>query len=242
MPTARPIRPSRGDAMTDSPASRLRLHLRSWLGRWPATSPIEVVGSVRRELPGWDGRLFPVIGVHSPDGSVLSVPQRDAARLRAAVRQLLADGTSWEELLPRLPILLGQDGRRVYSGVFRWCEEPAKMRDVGDWIDATDESVPEWLRPFGHEVLIARDPDSGAYLAGVGIKHHDQYGRELAVGTEPESRGRGLARALVAQAARRVLDEGAVPTYQHDPANAASARVAEAAGFPDRGWRSAGMP
>ena len=51
--------------------------------------------------------------------------------------------------------------------------------------------------------------------------------------------GRGR---LVAQAARRVLDEGAVPTYQHDPANIASARVADAAGFPDRGWRSAGMP
>jgi hypothetical protein len=38
-----------------------------------------------------------------------------------------------------------------------------------------------------------------------------------------------------------VLDEGAVATYQHDPANAASGRVADAAGFPDRGWRSVGM-
>jgi len=27
-----------------------------------------------------------------------------------------------------------------------------------------------------------------------------------------------------------------VPTYLHDPANLASARVADAAGFPDRGW------
>jgi hypothetical protein len=32
-----------------------------------------------------------------------------------------------------------------------------------------------------------------------------------------------------------------VPTYQHDPANVASARVADAAGFPDRGWRSMAM-
>jgi predicted GNAT family acetyltransferase len=63
----------------------------------------------------------------------------------------------------------------------------------------------------------------------------------LAVGTVPEARGRGLARRLVAQAARRVLDEGAVPTYRHDFDNVASARVAEAAGFPDRGWRSYGV-
>ena len=91
-------------------------------------------------------------------------------------------------------------------------------------------------------MLIARDPESGAYLAGVGIKHHDTYGRELAVGTEEAARGRGLARRLVAQAARRIIDEGGVPTYQHDPSNVASARVADASGFPDRGWRSAGMP
>ena len=61
------------------------------------------------------------------------------------------------------------------------------------------------------------------------------------MGTEPAVRGRGLARRLVAQAARRVLDEGAVPTYLHDPANVASARVAEAAGFPDLGWKTYGV-
>jgi predicted GNAT family acetyltransferase len=89
---------------------------------------------------------------------------------------------------------------------------------------------------FTPEVLVALDPDTGAYLAGVGIKWHDAYGRELAVGTAPAARHRGLAKRLVAQAARRVVDEGAVATYIHDPANTASARTADAAGFPDRGW------
>ncbi|PWU56502.1 GNAT family N-acetyltransferase, partial [Micromonospora globispora] len=56
-----------------------------------------------------------------------------------------------------------------------------------------------------------------------------------------KGQGRGLARRLVAQAARRVLDEGAVPTYLHAFDNPASARVAEAAGFPDRGWTSYGV-
>jgi predicted GNAT family acetyltransferase len=89
-------------------------------------------------------------------------------------------------------------------------------------------------------VLIARD-DEGRYLAGVGIKRHDGYGQELSVGTGPAARGRGLARRLVAQAARRVLDEGAVPTYMHALDNLGSARVAEAAGFPDRGWSAYGV-
>jgi len=38
----------------------------------------------------------------------------------------------------------------------------------------------------------------------------------------------GLARRLVAQAARRVAEEGAVATYLHATSNAASAKVAEA--------------
>jgi GNAT superfamily N-acetyltransferase len=225
-----------------TPFERLTRHLTEWLGRWPGSGGIDVVGSVRREQPGWDGRVFPVIGVHSPEASVLSVPPADAERVRSRMVQLGTNGRTWEELLPLLPGLLAREDRIVYSGIFRWCDRPSALPDAGEWIAADDPTVPEWLRPFGHEVLIAHDPDTGAYLAGVGIKHHDAYGRELAVGTDEAARGRGLARRLVAQAARRILDEGGVPTYQHDPTNVASARVADAAGFPDRGWRSAGMP
>jgi len=224
--------------VTLTAGERLRRHLRTWLGRWPGGTPLDVVGSVARERPGWDGRIFPVIGVYAPDSGVLSVPPYAAP----AVRSTVDGATTWDALLPRLPVILGRPDRRVYSGVFRWCEQPTDLSDAGVWIDAADPWVPEWLRPFNHEVLVARDPATGAYLAGVGIKHHDAYGREIAVGTTERARGKGLARALVAQAARRILDEGAVPTYQHDPANIASARVADAAGFPDRGWRSAGMP
>jgi hypothetical protein len=46
----------------------------------------------------------------------------------------------------------------------------------------------------------------------------------------------------VAQAARRVADDGAVATYLHATSNAASARVAEAAGFPDTAWWILGVP
>jgi hypothetical protein len=38
-----------------------------------------------------------------------------------------------------------------------------------------------------------------------------------------------------------VLAAGAVPTYLHDPANHASAKVAAAAGFPDLGWKAVGI-
>jgi len=53
--------------------------------------------------------------------------------------------------------------------------------------------------------------------------------------------GRGLARRLVAQATRRVLNEGGIPTYLHADADVRSAKVADEAGFPDRGWRILGV-
>jgi GNAT superfamily N-acetyltransferase len=214
---------------------RLLHHLVTWLGQWPPGQPLTVVGSIRRVEPGWDGRVHPAIGVRSPAGAVLSVPPQWTSSVRFVARQ------APNELLGRLPATLGMPERSSYQAVFRWTVEPAALPDAGEWVPVEDPVVPEWLRPFGGEVLLAREPATGVYLAGVGVKRHDQYGHELSVGTDPAARGRGLARRLVAQAARRVLDEGAVPTYLHDPANTASARVADAAGLPDRGWTSFGL-
>jgi GNAT superfamily N-acetyltransferase len=210
---------------------RLAAHLRTWLGRWPGARPgLTVVGWPARDEPGWDGGLHPVIGVAEPDRGVLSVPPATAAAVAA-----------WVDRDPAgIPAAAGLPGR-WFDGVFRWSDRPAPLPDAGKWVAADHPSVPPWLRPFGGEVLVAVDEDTGEHLAGVGMKEHDAHGRELAVVTAEAARGRGLARRLVAQAARRVLDEGAVPTYVHARSNTASAHVAAAAGFPDRGWSFLGV-
>lgn len=207
----------------------LATHLASWLGRWPGAGPgLTVIGSGRRSEPGWDGAVHPVIGVSDADGrGVLSVPPAAVA----AVRTALADGSG----ATGVPGAVGVTGR-FFTGVFRWSTAPAALPDVGQWIAADDPSVPPWLKPFGGDVLVALDPDTGEHLSGVGIKRHDAHGHELAVVTSSGAEGRGLGRRLVAQAARRVLDDGAVPTYLHTVDNHASARLATAAGFPDLGW------
>jgi GNAT superfamily N-acetyltransferase len=212
---------------------RLTAHLRTWLGRWPgAGTGLTVVGSVKRVEPGWDGHVHPVIGVESPEGGVLSVPPA----AEPAVATLLAGGDDGAGV----PDAAKLDGG-FFRGVFRWSTAPTPLPDAGEWVPALDPSVPEWLRPFGGEVLVALDPGTGEHLAGVGIKHHDAHGQELAVVTTEAARGRGLARRLVAQAARRVLDEGAVPTYLHAHTNTGSAKVADAAGFQDLGWSILGV-
>ncbi|MFI7079967.1 GNAT family N-acetyltransferase [Micromonospora sp. NPDC049903] len=212
---------------------RLHLHLATWLGQWPAGPGLHVVCSTRRARPAWDGRLRPAVAITAGASTVLSVaPDRVAA-----VREL----TRRPESLPdALPAAVGHPRWVVHDDVFRWSVAPAPLPDVGEWVPSGAAGLPSWLRLFDRPVLVVRD-DRGRYLAGVGVKRHDRHGHELAVGTVPAARGRGLARRLVAQAARRVLADGAVPTYLHARDNAASARVAEAAGFPDRGWRSYGV-
>jgi GNAT superfamily N-acetyltransferase len=193
------------------------------------------VGSPRRAAPGWDGKVYPVAGVETPRGTVLSVPPDLVEQVRAAGDDIAAVGAA-------LPAIVGRPDARFGRGVFRWCHE---LLDAADpeavWIAPDDGRVPPWLSVFNGEVLVHLDED-GRYGAGVGRKRHDDWGQELSVATEEHLRGRGLARRLVAQAARRVADEGAVATYLHAISNTASAHVAEASGFPDTGWWILGLP
>jgi GNAT superfamily N-acetyltransferase len=208
---------------------RLTAHLRDDLGAWPPAGPLIVTTSPARTRPGWDGVVRVVAGLEAPDGTVLSVPLH-------AVEPLRHCGDDLAAVEAPLAAALRRPSARLVRSVLRWSGAPADLPPAGEEVPADDPVVPDWLRPFGGTVLIALDHD-GRYLAGVGRKRHDRWCTELAVGTEPAARGRGLARRLVATAARRVLDEGAVPTYQHDPDNVASAHVADATGFPDRGLR-----
>lgn len=215
------------------------MHLRAWLGQWPPRRELEVIGSPARTRPGWDGAIRPLLGVEAPGlGTVLSV---DPDHAPAVVDHLDGSGLDDDGVRQQVAELLG--GGTVGAGVFRTAAtvpDPHDLPDLGTWVAADDPRVPAWLRPFNGGVLLVLDTD-GAYAAGLGVKRHDDLGHELSVGTDPAHRGRGLARRLVATAARDLLARGAVVTYLHDPANTASARVAEAAGFPDRGWRVWGL-
>jgi GNAT superfamily N-acetyltransferase len=217
----------------DEVVDRLDRHLRNWLGAWPPTEEVTVVASQRRAEPCWDGAVRPLAGITTPEGTIISVPPDRLAKVSAI-------GSTLEEILDGLPEALGQPGGVVGRGVYRYAVAPPEVDPVGEWVPASDPGVPAWLRPFGGKVLVVRE--DGQYVAGLGIKRHDELGNELAVATEEAWRGRGLARALVARAASTILRGGGVAIYLHGRGNVASARVAEVAGFPDRHWFILGLP
>jgi GNAT superfamily N-acetyltransferase len=212
------------------PPGVLAAHLDALLGGWPPTGAFDVVGSVHRQQPGWDGRICPALSLTGAGGTVLSVPPDRVADVSARVRDKGA-----AEVLGDLGGAVGRRSMRTVRWTFRWCTAPAALPEAGSWFPAEDSRLPDWLHPFGGEALAAFD-HAGTLLGAVGIKRHHGGGAELAVVTERRARGRGLGQRLVAQAARRVLDEGKVPTYLNVPDNIPSARLADAVGFLDSGW------
>lgn len=215
----------------------LEKHLRFQLGTWPPEGLLTVAASPRRETPGWDCHVRPFAALMTPEGTVVSVAPRN---LDAVTEIASPWGTpAFDRALAA--VLGTPETRRVeLTDVFRWCAAAPAGADAGEWVEPADERVPAWLKPFNGGVLCAWGED-GAYIGGVGVKHHDEYADEIAVGTEPAARGKGLARQLVATAARTIEGNGRVATYVHEPGNHASAHVADAAGFPDRGWRLGGF-
>ena len=214
-----------------------------WLGGWPPARPVLVVPDPRSGSPGWDGGPRAVSGAVDPEGRcVVRVPPEVAERLPRPVPDVAA-------LVAALPAAVGVPGT-AGTGVLRWAQDvpgPDRSPDVGVWLPASlaggDPRVPAWLHPFGGQVLVALD-DDGRHLAGVGLKRHDDALSEVSVVTHERARGRGLARRLVAQAARTLQGPGPTPRhgvlYLHAAGNEASARVARASGFPDTGWQVLG--
>jgi GNAT superfamily N-acetyltransferase len=210
---------------------RVARHLHQRLGAWPPAAGVQIVASELRDEPEWDGVVRPVLGLQTPTGVLISVPPAAFAEV-----QRLAGG-SLEELSARIGSVFGRDRETLGVAVFRYLDQLVDLEELGEWVETDDARLPEWLRPFNGGILIACDEEN-RYMAGVGLKRHDEFGSEIAVGTEPEFRGRGLARRLVATAARHLLGTGSTATYEHVLGNDASGAVASAAGFHDRGWRA----
>lgn len=221
------------DRRIEEVRDRLDQHFRWWLGGPPVPGAGTLNVTAARDEPGWDGKARPIQGVTGPEGSVLAVAPGVAELLEGSTAaDVFADASAidgQERLARRLGVSAGYG-----MPVFRWSEKAADGPDVGEWTDPIDSRLPDWLRPFNGGVLAVFQ--DGRYVAGVGLKRHNDIAFELSVGTDPEFRGQGFATDLVAQAARAIIAAGGVPLYQHGRGNEASARVADAAGFPDRGW------
>jgi L-amino acid N-acyltransferase YncA len=171
------------------------------------------------------------------------MPVRALARRGGAV---VAVAPTWSGLLHQhldgsaslgaaLDAVAGTVGGQHFSWVARTGVAIAPPSAEVTVLDTTDPRLPEWvIGHFSGEAWVVLG-DDGQVLSTAVLKRYDDRLREISVGTSEEARGRGLAKAVTAAAARAVLAEGRAVLYNHDATNHTSARVAEAVGLHEFG-------
>ena len=171
---------------------------------------------------------MPVCALTRGGGAVVAVEPAWSVLLRRHLDGPASLGTA-------LAAVAGAAGGRHFSWVVRTgvaIPPPAAEVTV---LDTTDPRLPEWV--IGHftgEAWVILG-DGGRVLSTAVLKRYDDRLREISVGTSEAARGRGLAKAVTAAAARAVLAEGRAVLYNHDATNHTSARVAEAVGLHEFG-------
>jgi GNAT superfamily N-acetyltransferase len=107
--------------------------------------------------------------------------------------------------------------------------------DVADMLDLVSRTEPGPFLPRTHELgtyVGARDPDDGRLLALAGQRLRPPGHVEIsAVCTDPEARGRGLARLLVAWLIDEIASSGDIPILHVAAHNTGAARLYRAMGF-----------
>ncbi len=178
---------------------------------------------------------LPVRAFTRQGGAVLAVAPEHAALLRR-----LLDGAV--NVLPPLERAAAELHGHLFSGVARTGVAIPPPTATVTVLDATDPRLPDWV--IGHftgEAWVVLDGD-GKVLSSAVLKRYDDRLREISVGTSERARRRGLARSVVAAAARHVLSEGRAVLYNHAPDNFASAKVAESVGLHEFGRYHAIVP
>jgi len=177
---------------------------------------------------------LPVRAFTRDGGAVVAVAPEAARLLSIHLRGPATIRPSLEAVAAELP-------GHMFSGVARTgvaIPPPAVPVKI---VDTADPCLPDWVRGHftGDAWVVLED---GQVLSTAVLKRYDDRLREIAVGTAEGARGRGLARAVVAAAARAVLAEGRAVLYNHAEDNFASAKVAESVGLHEFGRYHAVVP
>jgi RimJ/RimL family protein N-acetyltransferase len=113
--------------------------------------------------------------------------------------------------------------------------EPYTEADARTWIEQT---IRDWDE-HKEAAFAVTDAQTGEVLGAIGLNLHEHFALQGSIGywVAREARGRGVATAALRLVARWALADLGLPRVQlvTDPANAASMRVAEKAGFKREG-------
>ena len=216
-------------------AIQLRLGYASLLGV-PATvfdAPGFVFEIVeKRSNVAWGGNWFQPIWAVSLFQTTVPVASEYARQAKKIFGSLQYQSLLSSELIAEVQTCFGPDGWQGLEILYYPCgslpDEDPKHR-----VCKLSREHPEYRKyapEFSGGTYVIFDPDD-QILSWAGIKDHGAI-NEIAVGTVPEHRRRGLGKAAVACAVADILSRGRVPVYVPDAVtNQGSYALARSLGF-----------
>jgi RimJ/RimL family protein N-acetyltransferase len=190
----------------------------------------------RRGLPAWHGFTMPIVGLSFAQGAVVACRPDLVERLRGELgsdsRQPYLDGPAFRRLWRAVSrsaenaFTLAGDFRAASAATFA----PTRSMERAELIAEDDTAALHLRTRFDGAIFGVRGPH-GRLISWAAIKLKSERVWELAVATEPDYRGRGYARDVVAAATQYTLEQARLPIYIHDRDNGTSAFVARAVGF-----------
>lgn len=192
---------------------------------------LHVVASRRRDEASWCDFRLPVLALGRHSSTVLSI----SASLLLPAREALIPGRRTRDIVTAVQRLAAEryPAAQCLLGHALYCEpgmfSPVHVRQV-ERLSTRDPQYERFHRYFDGPVFATR-ARNGEVAAWSALKLKDEQVWEISVTTEPEYRGRGLAKAVTSAAAEYILAQGRVPLYVHNEQNLPSARVARSLGF-----------
>ena len=197
---------------------------------------VHILSEPRRGLPAWHGFTMPIVGLSFAQGAVIGCRPDLVDRLRGElgsdIRQPYLDGPAFRRLWRA--VARCAENAFTLAGDFRAASRstfvPTPSMERAELLAVDDTAALHLRTRFDGPIFGVRGP-RGRLVSWAAIKLKSDSVWELAVATEPDYRGRGFARDVVAAATQYTLEQARVPIYIHDRDNGTSAFVARAVGF-----------
>jgi RimJ/RimL family protein N-acetyltransferase len=187
----------------------------------------------KRSQVAWGGNWFqPVWAVRLFQTTVCTVAPEYAQQARAVLAPFQDRSLLSPELLLALQNCFGSAGWQALE-IFAYPHSsppPGAPKHPVSKLAPEHPEYPAYTREFSGGTYAIFAPD-GRIAAYAGVKDHGWI-NEIAVGTEPEHRNKGMGTAVVTRAVAAILSRARVPVYVPDDlSNQGSYALARAVGF-----------
>jgi RimJ/RimL family protein N-acetyltransferase len=199
-------------------------------------SQAQIFETPARDQPAWAKWVIPIWIVRFDAMPVCSVSPAYVNIAKQVMKKISDSEILSRELLISGRALLNSGGSWHQREIFAYLKNAPVQQSAfhADVLSLKDRDARRLLNLYDGGAVVIRD-GIGEFIAYAGIKDKGKL-QEIAVWTHEAHRGKGMAKSVVYEAIKTILNAGKIPIYIPDNLdNVASYRVAQSLGFENIG-------